>query len=141
MTEIDEQISTILTERACIACVGFSANPERPSHYVSVFLKQRGKRIIPVNPGLAGQSFLGETVVGSLRDIPADIPVDMIDIFRKSEEIDGIVAEAIDALPHLRTVWMQLGLRNAEAAARATAAGLEVVQDRCPKIEVPRLGL
>lgn len=141
MIETDNEIAAILRDTACIACVGFSANPERPSHYVSVFLKERGIRVIPVNPGLAGQRFLGETAVAHLSDIPAAIPVDMIDIFRRTEEIDGIVSEAMAALPHLRTVWMQLDLRHAAAAERASSAGLKVVQDKCPMIEVPRLGL
>ena len=139
MTDDDLRIKAILQDTQVIACVGFSANPDRPSHYVSAFLVAKGKRVIPVNPGLAGQVFFGETVAASLAEIPADIPVDMIDIFRRAEEIDGVVAEAIPALPHLRTIWMQLGLRNADAKARGEAAGLQVVEDRCPKQDWPRL--
>lgn len=141
MIEDDAKIAALLRDTACVACVGFSANPARPSHYVSAFLQDHGKRVIPVNPGLAGQMFLGETVYASLSDIPTDVPVDMVDVFRRAEEIDQIVADAIAALPHLRSIWMQLGLRNETAARRAADHGLFVVQDRCPKIEIPRLAL
>lgn len=129
----DAQIAHILRTTGCVACVGFSAKPERPSHYVSAFLKARGIRVIPVNPGLAGQSFLGETAVASLSDIPADAQVDMIDIFRRAEEINAIVGEAITVLPHLRTVWMQLGLRNPEAAARPKPPGWKWCRTAAPR--------
>jgi predicted CoA-binding protein len=92
-----------------------------------------------VNPGLAGQELLGERVCASLSEIPPDIPVDMVDIFRRSEAVPGIVAEALAHLPALRTVWMQIGVENAEAAAAAEARGIDVIQNRCPKIEYQRL--
>ncbi len=93
--------------------------------------------MIPVNPGLVGQHFLGTTVHASLSEI--DEPVDMIDIFRRSDRIPDVVETALGALPALSTIWMQLGLRNEEAAKAGHAAGIRVVQDRCPKIEIPRL--
>lgn len=141
MIEDSEQIAEILSRTRVVACVGFSANPERPSHYVSQFLAERGLRVIPVNPGLAGQEFLGETVVARLSDIPHEAEVDFVDIFRRPEEIPAITTEALTHLPHLKTIWMQLGIRHQEAAEQAEALGIDVVQDRCPKIEIPRLGV
>ncbi|PIB24463.1 CoA-binding protein [Amylibacter kogurei] len=135
----DAMIHKIFTETKTIACVGASANPARPSHYVSLFLKDLGYRVIGVNPGLAGQELFGETVYASLSDIPKDIDIDMIDIFRRSENLPDIVTEAISALPALKTVWAQLGVEHEGAAKTARDAGLQVVQNRCPKIEYPRL--
>lgn len=133
----DARLSRILTSVKTIAVVGWSPKPDRPSHGVAAFLKRRGYRVIPVNPGQAGQdSGLGEPVRASLAEAG---PVDMVDIFRRSEEVGPVVDEAI-ALG-AKVVWMQLGVINAEAAARAEAAGLEVVMNRCPAIEIPRLGL
>jgi predicted CoA-binding protein len=106
---------------------------------VARFLAARGYRVIPVNPGHAGTQALGETVRASLADISE--PVDMLDIFRRSDAVLPVVQQALAALPGLRTVWMQLGVENAEAAALAEAQGLRVVQNRCPAIEIPRLGL
>ncbi len=141
MIEDDAQIAEILRRTQVIACVGFSANPDRPSHYVSQFLVSQGKRVVPVNPGLAGQDFLGQPIYATLSDIPPDIPVDMVDVFRRLEHVPDVVDEALFALPHLRTVWLQLGLRDEATAQMATARGIDVVQDRCPKLEIPRLGL
>lgn len=124
-----------------IAVVGLSPKPDRPSHGVARFLQSQGFRVIPVNPGHAGQQILGETTYGSLADIPKDAGVDMVDIFRQSDAVPGIVDEAMAELPDLKTVWMQIGVMHAEAAAKAEAAGLTVVQNRCPKIEFPALGL
>lgn len=136
----DDQIRQILTHAKTIAVVGWSPNPDRPSHRVAAFLKSQGYRVIPVNPGQAGQTALGETVVARLADIAGG--VDMVDIFRRSEEVGPIVAEALAHLtPGLRTIWMQLGVENPAAAAVAQAAGLAVVMNRCPAIEMPRLGL
>ncbi|MCT8159859.1 CoA-binding protein [Pseudoruegeria sp. SHC-113] len=135
----DDQIRQALLQSEVIACVGASANPARPSHYVSQFLTTKGKRVIGVNPGLAGQELFGAPVYGRLSDIPAEEAVTMIDIFRRPEQILPIVEEAIAALPALKVVWMQLGIENAEAAALAQGKGLTVVQNRCPKIEWPRL--
>jgi predicted CoA-binding protein len=122
----------ILKAAKTIAVVGFSANPHRPSHDVARFLQARGYRIIPVNPGLADQTLLGEKVYASLLDIP--VPVDMVDIFRRSEEVAGVVDEAIAI--GAKTIWMQIGVRDDDAAARAETAGLRVVMNRCPKIEL-----
>lgn len=135
----DAQLRDILQRSRVIACIGASPNPERPSNYVSAYLVAKGYRVIPVNPGQDGKTLHGETVVASLADIPPDIEVDMIDIFRRSDAVLPIVQQAIAHLPKLRTVWMQLGVENAEAADLARAHGLDVVQNRCPKIEYPRL--
>lgn len=129
----------ILTAARTIAVVGLSPKPDRPSHYVAAFLQAKGHRVIPVNPGHAGGTILGEPVYASLSDIPAEITVDMVDIFRASEAVPGVVDEALAALPGLRSIWMQLGVAHDEAAVKARAAGLDVVQDRCPKIEYPRV--
>lgn len=137
----DDGLRGILNGSRVIALVGASANPDRPSHRVGWFLAQRGYRVIPVNPGLAGQSLFGETVVARLADIPADAAVDMVDIFRRSAEVGPVVEQALACLPALRTVWMQLGVVDEGAAARARARGVAVVMDRCPAIEIPRLGI
>jgi predicted CoA-binding protein len=135
----DDLLKSILTRTKVIAVVGVSSNPVRPSYYVARYLGLRGFRVIPVNPGHGGQELFGERVYGTLAEIPAGIPVDMVDIFRRSEAVPGIVAEALEHLPALRTVWMQIGVENAEAAAMAEARGIDVVQNRCPKIEYQRL--
>ena len=135
----DTAIADILRTTRTIALVGWSPNPARASHGVARFLAARGYRVIPVNPGHAGQVVLGETVRASLAGISD--PVDMVDIFRRSEAVLPVVQEALADLPGLKTVWMQLGVENADAAALAEARGLQVVQNRCPAIEIPRLGL
>jgi len=133
----DDEIRDILARARTIAVVGLSANPDRPSHAVAAFLAARGHRIVGVNPGLAGQRILGEEVRATLSDIPFD--VDMVDIFRASDAVPALVDEALARVPRPGTIWMQLGVRHPEAAARARAAGLSVVEDRCPKIEYARL--
>ncbi len=135
----DPAIRDILASTRVIAVVGISANPDRPSHGVARFLQSRGYRVVPVNPGLAGQELLGEHVWADLASVPAVLGVDMVDIFRRSEAVPEVVAEALAHLPALRTVWMQLGVENAQAAAAARARGVAVVQNRCPAIEWPRL--
>lgn len=135
----DADIKAILSSTKVVACVGMSLNPVRPSHYVARYLKLKGYRVIGVNPGHAGKEIFGETVVGTLGDISQDIKVDMVDIFRRSEAVPPIVDEALETLPHLRTIWMQIGVEHPQAAAKARAAGMKVVQDRCPKIEYQRL--
>ena len=132
----DATLRRILSTTRTIALVGASANWNRPSYFVMKYLQGKGYRVIPVNPGLAGQELLGERVYASLRDIPEKI--DMVDIFRASDQVGPIVDDAIAA--GAQVVWMQLGVRNDAAAARAEAAGLEVVMNRCPKIEFGRLG-
>ena len=119
--------------------VGASANTSRPSYFVLKYLVAKGYRVIPINPGLAGQQIAGQTVVGALADL--DGPVDMFDIFRNSDAALEVVREAI-ALKNklgLKVIWMQLGVRNDTAAAEAEAAGLQVVMNRCPKIDYGRL--
>ncbi len=135
----DDHLKQILTTTKVIAVVGVSANQIRPSYYVARYLGLRGFRVIPVNPGLAGRVLFGETVYATLADIPTDIPVDMIDIFRRSDAVPAIVDDALAVLPALRTIWMQIGVEHAEAAAKAEARGVAVIQNRCPKIEYQRL--
>lgn len=136
----DALIRQILTATRTIAVVGWSPKPDRPSHGVAAFLARRGYRVIPVNPGQAGQSALGVTVRASLAEVAEkDGPLDMVDIFRRSEEAGAVVDEAI-ALG-ARAVWLQLGVLDDAALARARAAGVLAVQNRCPAIEIPRLGL
>ncbi|MDJ0629500.1 MAG: CoA-binding protein [Rhodobacter sp.] len=129
----------ILRSTKCIACVGVSPNPVRPSYYVARYLGLKGFRVIPVNPGHAGDMLFGEMTYADVADIPPDLPVDMVDIFRRSEHVPPIVEAALAHLPTLRTVWMQIGVENPEAAEMAEAAGKTVIQNRCPKIEYQRL--
>jgi uncharacterized protein len=131
----DAYIRDILTRNRTIAMVGASPNTSRPSYFAMKYLKEKGFRIIPVNPGHEGQTILGEKVYGSLAAIPDK--VDIVDIFRNSAAALGITREAIAI--GASVVWMQLGVRNDEAARLAEEAGLEVVMNRCPKIEYGRL--
>ncbi len=133
----DQMLKDVLKAMKVVAVVGVSANPVRPSYYVARYLSRRGVRVIPVNPGLAGQSLFGETVYASLADIPFD--VDMVDIFRRSDAVPAIVDEALARWPDLQTIWMQIGVEHADAAAKAEARGVTVIQNRCPKIEYQRL--
>ena len=133
----DAYIRGVLDGVRTIAVVGASSKDVRPSYFVARYLLDKGYRIVPVNPGLAGKSILGQTVYGSLRDIPE--PVDMVDVFRNSEAAATIVSEALSLDPRPKVIWMQLGVRNDAAAAQAEAAGLQVVMNRCPKIEYGRL--
>ena len=131
----DAYIRDILAQSRTIAMVGASPNTSRPSYFAMKYLKQKGFTVIPVNPGQAGKEILGERVYASLGDI--EQPVDIVDIFRSSDAALGITREAIRI--GAKVVWLQLGIRNDEAAARAEKAGLTVVQDRCMKIEYGRL--
>src|SRR5215475_14577305 len=135
----DEYIAQILGRARVIAMVGASGTNNRPSYFAMKYLLGKGYRVIPVNPGLAGQQILGQPVFAALADVPA--PVDIVDVFRSSAAALEIAREAIrlkDALG-IKVVWMQLGVRNDAAAAEAEAAGLQVVMNRCPKIEYGRL--
>lgn len=133
----DAQLRDILTRHRRFACVGVSANPVRPSHYVARYLTLKGFEVHAVNPGLAGQTLWGRRVVAELSDLAG--PVDVIDIFRRPEAVPAIVdaALALDPLPQV--IWMQIGIRHPEARAKACAAGVTVIEDRCPKIEYQRL--
>jgi hypothetical protein len=135
----DDALRALLRSIRVVAVVGLSANPLRPSHFVARYLALRGMRVIPVNPGLAGQEVLGARAVARLADIPAEAGVDVVDVFRRAEEVPAVLDEALAHLPALRVFWMQIGIRHPEAAARARARGLTVVQDRCPKQEWQRL--
>lgn len=132
----DAKIRSILQRVKTIAMVGASSNWNRPSYFVMKYLQSKGYRVIPVNPGTAGQTLLGETVYAKLADIPDQ--VDMVDVFRASDALPAIADEAIAI--GAKVLWAQLSVRNDEAAAKAEAAGLEVIMDRCPKIEFSRFG-
>ena len=133
----DEDIKALLEGVRTIAMIGASDRPDRPSYGVMAFLQRQGYRVIPVNPQITGEHVHGEFVFRELSQIGE--PIDMVDIFRRPMAAGEAVNEAIAA--GARAVWMQLGVINAEAAARAEAAGLAVVMDRCPAIEIPRLGV
>jgi predicted CoA-binding protein len=135
-------IRAILERTRTIATVGVSLNDVRPSYYVARYLKLKGYKVIPVNPRYTGAQAFGGTVVESLDAIPREHdPIDMVDIFRRSEDAGGVVDEAIEALLErgLKTIWMQIGVINREAAKRAEARGLTVIMNHCPKIEYQRL--
>jgi predicted CoA-binding protein len=133
----DSYIRGILNTVKTIAMVGVSANTSRPSYFAFKYLLERGYQMIPVNPALGGQELLGRKVYGRLSDIPE--PVDMVDIFRAPRYAVAIVEEALALSPRPQVIWMQLGIRNDEAAKLAEASGLKVVMNRCPKIEYGRL--
>jgi predicted CoA-binding protein len=140
-TDTDDMLVGILETINTIALVGASNKTERPSYQVMEFMQGQGYKVIPINPGLAGGTILGETVYASLQDAPG--PFDMVDIFRASDAAGETVREAITLSDDkgVTVVWMQLGVTNDKAKAEAEAAGLVVVQNRCPKIEIKRLGL
>ena len=140
-TYSDDFIKKILQETRIVALVGASEKPSRDSYHVMSFLQEKGYRVIPVNPGLAGKQIHGEAVYGTLADIPKQETgaIDMVDVFRNSEAALGVTEQAIAI--GAKTVWMQLGVVNEDAASKARAAGLNVVMNRCPAIEMPRLGL
>lgn len=135
----DAYLRDILRNVKTIAMVGASAKWNRPSYFAMKYLQEKGYRVIPVNPGQAGKEILGETVYGSLKEIPEKI--DMVEIFRNSEAAGPITEETIALKDDkgIKVVWMQLGVRNDAAAARAEDAGLKTVMNRCPKIEYGRL--
>lgn len=133
----DAFLRDILKQTKVIAMVGVSPNPVRPSHYVGRYLSLKGFTVIPINPGHAGSTLFGQEVRAGLSDVSE--AVDMVDIFRRSEAVPPIVEEALARFPDLKTVWMQIGVVNEEAARMAEARGVTVVMDRCPKIEYQRL--
>lgn len=136
----DAELLEILNETKTIAMVGASNNPVKPSLFVATYFASRGKRVIPINPVKAGETLLGETILSHLSEIPSETQVDMVDIFRRSDAVPEIVDDAIRHLvPGLKSIWMQYGVRHEEAAKVARAAGLKVVEDRCPKVEHMRL--
>ena len=137
MTYHDNLLRDILTRTRRIAVVGVSMNPIRPSYYVARYLSLKGFTVLPINPVHAGETLFGQKVMGDLGDIEGG--VDMVDIFRRSEAVPEIVDRALACFAELQTIWMQIGVEHAEAAAKAEARGVTVIQDRCPKIEYQRL--
>ena len=139
MTETppDTLLRRVLTRPKRFACVGVSPNPVRPSHYVGRYLTLKGFDVVPVNPAHAGKVLFGATVMGDLAEIEGG--VDIVDIFRRPEAVPAIVDAALAMDPRPSVIWMQIGVTHAEAAARAEAEGLTVIQNRCPKIEYQRL--
>jgi len=133
----DDEIRDLLTSVRTIALVGASDRPDRPSFEVMERLQRQGYRVLPVNPRITGEHIHGEYVWRELGQIGE--PIDMVDVFRRSEDVPEVVEQAIEA--GAKAIWMQLGVVNDSAAARAEAAGLKVVMDRCPKIELGRLNL
>ncbi|MDF2995718.1 MAG: CoA-binding protein [Xanthobacteraceae bacterium] len=135
----DAFIADWLNSVRTIAVVGASPKPERPSHGVARFLARHGYKVFAVNPGQAGRDIAGLPTYARLADIPE--PIDMVDVFRNPHYLPGVVAEALALSPRPKLIWSQLGVRDDAAAAMAEAAGVAVIMDRCPAIEIPRLGL
>ncbi|CNH62419.1 succinyl-CoA synthetase subunit alpha [Yersinia aldovae] len=133
----DKDIADILQQVKTIALVGASDNPSRPSYAVMAYLLQQGYQVTPVSPKLAGKSLLGQQGYAELTDIPH--PIDMVDVFRNADAAYGVAQDAIAIGANV--LWLQIGVINELAATLAAEAGLKVVMDRCPKIELPRLGL
>ncbi len=135
----DATLRGILSEIRVMTMVGASGDWKRPSFFAMKYLQRRGYRVIPINPGRAGTEILGETVYASLADVP--VPIDMVDVFRSSEAALGVAEEAVALVEEkqIKVLWLQLGIRNDAAAEIAEAAGIQVIMDRCPKIEFARL--
>ena len=133
----DSELRRLLTDTKIIALVGASPRPNRPSYGVMAFLQQRGYRVIPINPAMAGQMILGEAVYAALGDVPEHI--DMVDVFRRAEDTPPVARDAVAI--GAKSLWLQLGIANDEAAKIAIEGGLEVVMDRCTAIEIQRLSL
>lgn len=132
-----EYIRNVLSHTKVIALVGASANQARPSYGVMKFLLHRGFKVVPINPGLAGQELLGQKVYGTLLDVPG--PIDMVEVFRASDAVPALVDEILALAPLPKTIWMQLGVFHTEAGAIAEAKGIQVVMNRCPVIEMNNL--
>jgi uncharacterized protein len=135
----DDDIRSILSGVKTVAMVGASPNPARPSNRVLRFLLSQGYLVHPVNPGHAGREIHGATVYGKLADVPS--PVDMVDVFRNSSFVAGVVDDALALAQKPKVIWTQLDVYDEKAAAKAEAAGVKMVMDRCPAIEIPRLGI
>ena len=133
----DDHLKSVLQRAKSVAIVGVSTNPVRPSYFVARYLSLKGFKVIPVNPGHAGKMLFGSTIVGSLSEITGG--VDIVDIFRRSDAVPPIVDEALNVFPDLQTIWMQIGVENADATKVAEARDVTVIQNRCPKIEYQRL--
>lgn len=133
----DQDIASVLKQVKTIALVGASDNPGRPSYGVMAYLQAQGYQVTPISPKLAGQTLLGQKVYAKLEDIP--YPIDMVDVFRNAEAAYGVAQEAIAI--GAKVLWLQIGVISEQAAVLAGDAGLKVIMDRCPKIEIPRLGL
>jgi len=133
----DDLLKDVLKRTKSIAVVGVSLNPVRPSYFVARYLMRKGYDVIPVNPVYAGQELFGKAVLSGLDDIGQG--VDMIDIFRRSDAVPAIIEDSLALFPDLQTVWMQIGVTHAQAAAQARDLGVTVIEDRCPKIEYQRL--
>lgn len=134
-----EELRQVLREVKTIALLGASPKPDRPSFGVMRFLLSKGYRVYPVNPGQAGKQILGQTVYATMADIPDTI--DMVDVFRAPEYLGEVVSDALSLANRPKVIWGQLSVRDDEAVKPAEAAGIQVVMDRCPAIEIPRLGL
>ncbi|MDA7427807.1 CoA-binding protein [Primorskyibacter aestuariivivens] len=137
MSYSDTFLKDVLKRTKKIALVGVSTNPVRPSYFVARYLNLKGFKVIPVNPGHAGKTLFGQEIRADLSEVPKD--VEMVDVFRRSEAVPEIAEQAMTHLPDLRTFWMQIGVEHAQAAEKLQAQGVDVVQNRCPKIEYQRL--
>lgn len=135
--DTDALVRDILTTSRTIALVGASPRENRPSYGVMRFLLERGYDVYPVNPGASADEILGRKVLTSLSEVP--VPIDLVDVFRRSEQTDEVFEEAIAV--HAKAIWLQLDIFNEPAAKRARAEGIKVVMNRCPRIEMPRLGI
>ena len=136
-TYSDTELRKVLGAVKTVAIVGISTNPARPSYFVGRYLGLKGYTVIPINPGHAGKTLFGKTIIDDLENVSQS--VDMIDIFRKSEAVPGIVDQALEKFQNLKCIWMQIGVQHEAAAAKARARGVTVIMNRCPKIEYQRL--
>ena len=136
-TYSDAELRNVLGAVKTVAIVGISTNPARPSYFVGRYLGLKGYTVIPINPGHAGKTLFGKTIIDDLENVSQS--VDMIDIFRKSEAVPEIVDQVLEKFQNLKCIWMQIGVQHEAAAAKARARGVTVIMNRCPKIEYQRL--